>query len=228
MSINEKENKTEEQIEENNDKEQELNSNSEEGSKKEDKNKEEHGSENESFLNDKNTDELKEMIKNLENENKKLKKELSQTNDNWHNDKLKNQADLDNFQKRIQKEKDNYLKYSSMNLISNLLVPLEQLEQVVEMQYVEPVLKNFLSGFKMINKQIKDILNKEGVQEIKALGEKFDPKVHHAIEKVFDKDQPNEINIAVLQKGFLYKDLVIKPAMVKVNEWSEKEENENK
>lgn len=79
----------------------------------------------------------------------------------------------------------------------------------------------------MIHQQIKEILNKDGVKEIKALGEKFNPEFHHAIEKISDKNKPDGVNVAVLQKGFIYKDLVIKPVMVKVNEWS-KEKNENK
>ncbi|MDV3182724.1 MAG: nucleotide exchange factor GrpE, partial [Candidatus Phytoplasma australasiaticum] len=54
------------------------------------------------------------------------------------------------------------------------------------------------------------------------LRDKFDPNFHYALEKISDLKQPNGINVLVLQKGFLYKDLVIKPAMVKVNEWSDK------
>ncbi|MGM1458852.1 MAG: nucleotide exchange factor GrpE, partial [Columbia Basin potato purple top phytoplasma] len=100
-------------------------------------------------------------------------------------------------------------------------------EKVLEISPKEPLLKNFLLGFKMIYQQIKDILHKEGVQEIKALGKVFDPKFHHAVEKISDKNQANGINLAVLQKGFLYKDLVIRPVMVKINEWSD-ETNENK
>ncbi|MDV3167887.1 MAG: nucleotide exchange factor GrpE [Candidatus Phytoplasma stylosanthis] len=177
--------------------------------------------------NKKEEKEHKKDISEIENENKQLQKDLEQIKQNWLNDKLRYQANLDNFQKRIKKENDNYLKYSSMNLISNLLEPLEKLEQVLETNYEEPLLKNFLSGFRMINKQIKEVLNKEGVEEIKALREKFDPKIHYALEKTSNKDEPNGINIAVLQKGYLYKDLIIKPAMVKVNEWSDKK-NENK
>ncbi|WP_323847853.1 MAG: nucleotide exchange factor GrpE [Phytoplasma sp.] len=190
--------------------------------KKQDNNKKENHS---------NSDETKNQyqIKNneLEKEIKQLKDNLSEINKMYKNEKLKYQANLDNFQKRIQKEKIHSLKYASMNLITQILVPLEQLEKVLEMSPEEPLLKNFLSGFKMIHQQIKEILNKDGVKEIKALGEKFNPEFHHAIEKISDKNKPDGVNVAVLQKGFIYKDLVIKPVMVKVNEWS-KEKNENK
>ncbi|QTX02590.1 molecular chaperone GrpE [Candidatus Phytoplasma luffae] len=170
---------------------------------------------------------LQTNISKLEKEFNKLKEELVLAQQKLQNDKLKHQADLENFKKRIKKENDNFLKYSSVEFITNLLVPLEQLEQALQMSYEEPLLKNFLSGFKMINQQIKDVLKKEGVQEIKALNEQFNPKQHHAIEKTSNKNEPNGVNLDVVQKGFIYKDLVIKPAMVKVNEWSDKNE-ENK
>ncbi|AYJ01236.1 nucleotide exchange factor GrpE [Candidatus Phytoplasma ziziphi] len=168
-----------------------------------------------------------EEIEKLKIEKKQLQENLSEITNKYDNDKLKYQADLENFQKRIQKEKIHSLKYASMNLITEMLVPLEQLEKALEMTTEEPLLKNFLLGFKMIFKQTKDILHKDGVQEIKALGEKFNPEFHHAIEKISDKNKPNGINLAVIEKGFLYKDLVIKPAMVKINEWSDNS-NENK
>ncbi|WEK82562.1 MAG: molecular chaperone GrpE (heat shock protein) [Candidatus Phytoplasma pruni] len=159
---------------------------------------------------------------------KDLQAELLQLKTELINEKLKSQADLENLKKRLQKEKVADVKYASMNLITDMLVPLEQLGQVLEMPTEDEMLQKFLFGFKMINKQINDVLEKDGVAEIKALGEKFDPKYHHAVEKISDEKQPNGVNVAVLQKGFLYKDKIIKPAMVKINEWSENKNGENK
>ncbi|KND62507.1 nucleotide exchange factor GrpE [Candidatus Phytoplasma phoenicium] len=153
-----------------------------------------------------------------------LEKELK---DKITTEKLKFQAEMDNFRKRFQKEKNLALKYSSMDLIRDILVPFEQLEKVLEMPAEDPLLQKFLSGFKMIQKQIKEILEKNGVKEIKTLGEPFNPEFHYAVEKISDHNQPNGINVLVLQKGFLYKDLVLKPSIVKINEWSENN-NENK
>jgi molecular chaperone GrpE len=83
------------------------------------------------------------------------------------------------------------------------------------------LLKNFLIGFKMINDQLFNVLNTDGVKEIEALNTPFEPNVHHAIEKVENKEKPNGIVIEVVQKGYTYKDQLLRPAMVKVNEWSE-------
>ncbi|MDV3158403.1 MAG: nucleotide exchange factor GrpE, partial [Pigeon pea little leaf phytoplasma] len=171
---------------------------------------------------EKNLQTLQHQVNSLKIENFNLKKDLQEANQQRTNDNLKYLADFDNFKKRITTQTNREIKYALTDFIKNILVPLEQFEKVLEMPNVDESVKSFLLGFKMIHKQVKDILQKEGVEEIKALGVKFDPNFHYALEKISDPKQPNGINISVLQKGFLYKDLVIKPAMVRVNEWSDK------
>lgn len=112
-------------------------------------------------------------------------------------------------------------KYAAMDLIHDLLIPLDQLRKVVSMEVDDPMLKNYLIGFKMINDQIYDQLEAYGLKEIKAVGETFDPKVHHAVEKDNNSDVENNIITEEIQKGYMYKDRILRPAMVKVNEWSE-------
>ncbi|MDO8064170.1 nucleotide exchange factor GrpE [Candidatus Phytoplasma bonamiae] len=171
---------------------------------------------------EKNLQTLQQKVNSLKIENFNLKKDLQEANQQRTNDNLKYLADFDNFKKRIAIQTNREIKYALTDFIKNILVPLEQFEKVLEMPNVNESVKSFLLGFKMIHKQIKEILQKEGVKEIKALGVNFDPNFHYALEKISDPKQPNGINISVLQKGFLYKDLVIRPAMVKVNEWSDK------
>ncbi|MDO8057414.1 nucleotide exchange factor GrpE [Candidatus Phytoplasma gossypii] len=172
--------------------------------------------------NEKDLQTLQQQVNSLQKENFDLKRDLQEVNQQRTNDNLKYLADFDNFKKRITVQTNREIKYALTDFIKNILVPLEQFEKVLEMPNVDESVKSFLLGFKMIHKQVKDILQKEGVEEIKALGVKFDPNFHYALEKISDPKQPNGINISVLQKGFLYKDLVIKPAMVRVNEWSDK------
>ena len=83
---------------------------------------------------------------------------------------------------------------------------------------LEDEVSKFLSGFKMIYSQIRDLLNKFEVKEIICLNEKFDPTYHQAV--LTDKVEGVESGIVleVLQKGYMYKDKVIRPSMVKVNE----------
>ena len=76
-------------------------------------------------------------------------------------------------------------------------------------------------NFKMINDQFYSILEQDGLKEIDALNKPFDPKLHHAIENISHLDQPNGVNLVVVSKGYTYKEQILRPAMVKVNEWSE-------
>ncbi len=152
----------------------------------------------------------KEQVDALELEIKELKDKL-----------LRNAAELENFKKRIQQERINDRKYASKNLILEVLNPLDQLDRIVNMKTDNDLLKNFLIGFKMINDQLFNVLNQDGVKEIEALGKPFDPNLCHAIEKVEIKEKENGIIIEVVQKGYTYKEQLLRPAMVKVNEWSE-------
>ncbi|HQC30982.1 MAG TPA: nucleotide exchange factor GrpE [Acholeplasmataceae bacterium] len=148
-------------------------------------------------------------------------KELEDEIESLKNDLLRNQADFENFKKRMHQERITDRKYAAMDLIHDLLIPLDQLRKVVNMDIEDPMLKNYLIGFKMINDQIYDQLEANGLKEIKALGETFDPKVHHAVEKDSNSEIENNIITEEIQKGYMYKDRILRPAMVKVNEWSE-------
>ncbi len=73
----------------------------------------------------------------------------------------------------------------------------------------------------MLNQQFIQVLEQEGVMEIKALNEAFDPNKHHAVEKIKDESKPRGQIVEVLQRGYMYKERILRPAMVKVNEWSD-------
>lgn len=152
----------------------------------------------------------KEQIDQLENELKDIKDKM-----------LRNAAELENFKKRMHNERIQERKYASKHLIGEILNPLDQLDKIVNMTTDNELLKNFLIGFKMINDQIYNVLISDGLKEIQALNKPFDPNTHHAIEKISDKEKENGIVIEVVQKGYTYKDQLLRPAMVKINEWSE-------
>ena len=152
----------------------------------------------------------KEQVEALEREIESLKDKL-----------MRNLAELENFKKRMTQERINDRKFASKGLIAEILIPLEQLDKVVHMQTDHELLKNFLIGFKMINEQFYNVLTQDGLKEIDAFEKPFDPKYHYAIEKVSNKEKENGINLEVIQKGYTYKDQILRPAMVKVNEWSE-------
>jgi molecular chaperone GrpE len=157
-----------------------------------------------------------DLISALEDENLELKDKL-----------LRNTAELENFKKRINNERVTDRKYAAASLINELLNPLELLDKVVNLEQANPEVNNFLYGFKMINEQINQVLEAEGIKEIKALNESFDPHFHHAVEKLEDRTIESGQVVQVLQKGYMYKDRILRPAMVKVNEWSEENGKDN-
>ncbi|BCR35822.1 nucleotide exchange factor GrpE [Mariniplasma anaerobium] len=158
----------------------------------------------------------KEKIETLEQEVAQLKDKL-----------LRNAAELENFKKRITLERINDRKFASKNLVYDILEPLDQLNMIINMETDNDVLKNFLYGFKMLNDKFYEVLKNDGLKEIDALNKQFDPKYHHAIEKESIEDKPNGINLKVIQKGYMYKEQLLRPAMVKINEWSD-ENGKNK
>jgi len=149
----------------------------------------------------------KERIEALEKQNAELKDKL-----------LRNAAELENFKRRTNEERIKDRKYASCDLVNDLVSILTNLDKCVNMETEDPMLKNFLIGFKMIDNQLFDRLYQDGLEEIKVeVGMEFDPNIHHAIETTENSDfEANKIT-EVVQKGYKYKDRIIKPAMVKVN-----------
>lgn len=150
---------------------------------------------------------LKEEIEKQKNENLALRDEY-----------LRARADMENTKRRLNEDALKTKKYASQNLVEQLITPVDMLVKVSNMENNNPEINNFLIGFKMISKQIADILEADGLKEIDALGKDFDPALHHAIEKEHqDGVEPGKV-IQVMQAGYTYKDRLLKPAMVKVSE----------
>ena len=150
---------------------------------------------------------LKEEIEKLKNDNLKLKE-----------DYLRCLADMENTKRRLNEDALKQKKYASQGLIESLVTPVDMLDKVSSMETESTELQNFLVGFKMISKQLIDILEADGLKEIDAKGKVFDANFHHAIEKEHvDGVEPN-IVLEVKQAGYMYKDRLLTPAMVKVSE----------
>ncbi len=163
----------------------------------------------------------KQAKKNKKDEIAKLNEELSKVQANnlkLREDYLRALADMENTKRRLNEDVLKQKKYASFKLVEDLITPVEMLERVTNMETDSQELKNFLQGFKMISKQIVDILEADGLKEIDALGKEFDPNFHHAIEKEHKEGIEANIVLEVKQTGYTYKDRLIRPAMVKVSE----------
>ena len=133
---------------------------------------------------------------------------------------LRNQADLQNFKRRKEEETERFNKYKNEELVKELLPIVDNFERAISMDDndLADEVSKFLAGFKLIYTNTVNILNKYEVKEIKAEGVEFDPTYHHAVLTDHDDNKPAGVVLEVLQKGYMYKDRVIRPAMVKVNE----------
>lgn len=133
---------------------------------------------------------------------------------------LKLQADNINYRKRKDEEVSKMLKYANEDLIKEILPVVDNFERAIGLDdtNLTDELSKFLQGFKMIYCHLVDILNKFDVKAIDGNNKPFDPKFHQAVltEKV--ENMESSMVVEVMQKGYLYKEKVIRPAMVKVSE----------
>ncbi|MGN0135240.1 nucleotide exchange factor GrpE [Anaerotignum sp.] len=126
-------------------------------------------------------------------------------------------AEFDNFRKRTAKEKASMYDDGVRSTIEKLLMVIDNLERAVAVQEGKADESDaFFKGVKMTLTQFQDVLKGIGVEEIKAVGEKFDPNLHAAVAHEDDENYgENEIVLEML-KGYKYKDKVIRHSMVKV------------
>ena len=139
----------------------------------------------------------------------KLKAEIEE----WKNGYLRKQADFQNFTKRKEKEVEELKKFSSEKIITQFLGSLDNLERAIESSVESKDFDSLLKGVEMIVKNLKDIMSAEGVEEIKTEGA-FDPVYHHAVGVEASEDFKEDEIVKVLQKGYMMKGKVIRPAMV--------------
>ena len=133
---------------------------------------------------------------------------------------LRAQAELINYRKRKDEETDRKLKYANEDLILEILPVLDNFERAIKMDddNLEDEVSQFLSGMKMVQKGLINALEKFGVKEVEALDKLFDANVHQAVMTESVPNKEKDIIIEVYQKGYMLKDKLLRPAMVKVNQ----------
>ena len=132
---------------------------------------------------------------------------------------LRLQAEFMNYQNRREKELETLFKYEGESIIKEVLKVVDNFERAINMDDddLSDEVSKFLSGFKMIYTSLINMLADLEVTEIEVDGKEFDPTIAEAVLVEEDKTKPANVVLEVLQKGYKYKDKVIRPAMVKVN-----------
>ena len=126
---------------------------------------------------------------------------------------LRLMADFQNFKRRTEKEKNDIYAFANEKIISELLNVIDNFERALAAGNADD---SFYKGMEMILKQLQGVLDKAGASEIKALGEDFDPNFHSAVMTEDSTEYESGKVTAVLQKGYILNNKVIRPAMVKV------------
>ena len=130
------------------------------------------------------------------------------------NDRLKRQmAEFDNFRKRTEKEKSQMYEIGAKDIIEKILPVVDNFERGLAQA---PEGDSFADGMKMIYKQLITTLDELGVKPIEAVGKEFDPNFHNAVMHVEDEEAGENIVVEEFQKGYTYKDFVVRHSMVKV------------
>lgn len=144
-----------------------------------------------------------------------LQKQVADLNDR----NLRSQAEIQNIQARNKKDQAALIKYDGQQLAHDVLPALDNLERALQTQVEGEQGESLKKGIEMVQKHLLDALTKNGVTEIKADGEKFDPNIHQAVQTVPAEDDDHKDHVVqVLQKGYQLKDRVLRPAMVVVSQ----------
>ncbi len=165
----------------------------------------------------------KEHKNNKDNkEIEKLKEELNSQNEKV----LRLSAEMQNMRRRAEEERSRLLKYDGEKIISDMLPILDNFEHAILMDdtNLTDEVSKFLSGFKMIYATMVESLKNLGVCEIDCLHKPFDEDTMNAVLVETAPEFDNNVVLDILQKGYMYKDKLLRPAMVKVNS---KEETKN-
>ena len=123
------------------------------------------------------------------------------------------QAEFDNARKRALREQQDFRDFAMADAIKSLLPVVDNFERALQSKSDS---SDFRSGVELIYKQLCDVLAKLGVQPIEAKGQQFDPHIHEAIEMVDTSDAADHEVLEVWQRGYKYKDRLLRPSMVKV------------
>lgn len=126
---------------------------------------------------------------------------------------LRRQAEFDNFRKRTERERSEYLQFAGMETVRELLPVLDDFERALK---AEAGSAEYAKGVGMIYSRMAEALKKLGLEPMETVGKPFDPHLHQAIERVETSEAPDNTVLGEFQRGFYFKSKLLRPAMVRV------------
>lgn len=132
-------------------------------------------------------------------------------------DKLqRNAAEFENYKKRTAKEKESIYSDTVADVVAAFLPVVDNMERAIAASGKEDDGKSLQEGVEMVYRQLQGVMKNLGVEEIKCVGESFDPQLHNAVMHIEDEAQGENVVVEEFQKGYTIKDKVIRHSMVKV------------
>lgn len=156
----------------------------------------------------------KDPIEVLQEQNMRLLEQMNEAKDN----ELRAVAEMENVRKRLVKEFDDKLKFSNQNLIAGLFPVMDNFETSLNHINPEAPVESLKEGVELTLKQMRETLEKFGLEEIELnIGDEFNPLYHEALMVECDEEHENNTVLMILQKGYMLHGRVVRPSKVKVN-----------
>jgi len=150
----------------------------------------------------------------------KLKEEAVKAQEYWDR-LLRLQADFENTRKRMDRDKQDFMRFANEGIVLELLNILDDLERTVELaQSKHEDLPTFLKGVEMVLAHLYEMLKEQGIKPIEAVGKIFDPNYHEALMQVENNELPEHTVVEELQRGYLLNGKVVRTTKAKVTKKS--------
>ena len=164
--------------------------------------------------------EVEEVVEVLTTEQELEKKidELTKALEEEEGKRLRVLADMENVKRRASLDYQTLQTYRAQNVMVNILPVLDNFERALAVEAKEEETKALLTGMEMVYRSLVEALKSDGLEEIEALDQEFDPNFHQAVMTGNEEEKDSGIVLEELQKGYKLKERVLRPSMVKVNE----------
>ena len=146
----------------------------------------------------------------------------------WKDLAARNQAELDNYRKRMAREKSDAIKFANASLLSELLPVIDSFQMGLSAAINEDPDSIISKGMEMVQKQLEEFLTSQGAVLISSVGQEFDPNLHEAISQESSDEVPSGHVISEIRKGFTLNDRLLRAANVIVSKGPQAEEKQNK
>ena len=145
----------------------------------------------------------------------------------WKDLAARNQAELDNYRKRMAREKSDAIKFANASLLSELLPVIDSFQMGLSAAINEDPDSIISKGMEMVQKQLEEFLTSQGAVLISSVGQEFDPNLHEAISQESSDEVPSGHVISEIRKGFTLNDRLLRAANVIVSKGPQTEETQN-